>query len=149
MAPFHFPRRRRSTTVCSIAPQVAWRYKSWNNFRLALSLATILLIALSARAYEIYKTGDALKRVIKLEMPTSGYPIERTVIKAMKKTFAPTAAIVEALEGQILRKGSFRVHVLRAGTETTVGWFRLQISPDGTSYRKNQHIWAGFNQNQS
>jgi hypothetical protein len=72
-------------------------------------------------------------------MPTSGYPVERTVIEAMRKTFSPTAAITEAPEGQALRKGSFRVHVLRTGTEPSVGWFRLQISPDGTGELTASH----------
>lgn len=58
-------------------------------FRLALPLATILHIALSARAYEVYKVSDALNRVIKLKMPTAGYPIERTVDRSNEEDFRP------------------------------------------------------------
>jgi hypothetical protein len=102
-----------------------------------LTIAVVLVF--SARAQTGGRVGDVLKRVITLEIPVSGYPVEHTVVEAMKKTLAPVAPIVEVPEGQALRKGSLRVHVLRTGAEVSAGWFRLQISPDGTGELTASH----------
>ncbi|MCX6144970.1 MAG: hypothetical protein NTZ35_17330 [Ignavibacteriales bacterium] len=107
--------------------------------RLMLSFTIASVIVLSARAQEGGRVSDVLKRIVTLEIPASGYPVERTVVEAMKKTFGQTASVVEVPAGQALRKGSFRIQVLRSGAEASAGWFRLQMSQDGTGELTASH----------
>ena len=101
---------------------------------------TIAAISISiAHAQETATVKEVLGRIITLEIPSSGYPVERTVAEAMKKALALNATIIEASAGQTPRKGSLRIHVMRASTETSSGWFRLQLSPDGSGELTASH----------
>ena len=90
-------------------------------------------------AQETTTVKDALAHIIKLEIPSPEYPVERTVAETMRKTLAQNATIVEAPEGHARRSGWLRIHVTRSGTETSPGWFRLQLSPDGTGELTASH----------
>jgi hypothetical protein len=101
---------------------------------------TIAAISISiVHAQETATVKDAVARIITLEIPSPGYPVERTVAEAMRKALALNASIVEAPAGQTPRRGSLRIHVMRAGIETSPGWFRLQLSPDGTGELTASH----------
>jgi hypothetical protein len=107
--------------------------------RLILFFTIASVVVVSVSAQEGGRVSDVLKRIVTLEIPTSGYPVERTVVEAMRKTFGQVASVVEVPAGQALRKGSFRIQVLRTGTETSPRWFRLQLSPDGTGELTASH----------
>lgn len=101
---------------------------------------TIAAISVSiVHAQETAPVKSALASIITLEIPSSAYPVERTVAEAMRKALAPNATIVEAPAGQTPRRGSLRIHVMRTGIETSPGWFRLQLSPDGTGELTASH----------
>ena len=105
-----------------------------------IGLFTIAAISVSiVHAQETATVKDALAHIITLEIPSSGYPVERTVAEAMRKVLAQNSTIVEASAGQAPRRTSFRIHVMKGGTETSPGWFRLQLSPDGTGELTASH----------
>lgn len=100
--------------------------------------AAVTLVSI-VRGQEVSNVGDVLKRAVALEIPSSGYQVERTVAEAMRKALAPNAVIIQAPQAQALHKGSLKIYVSRASTETTPGWFRLQLSPDGTGELTASH----------
>jgi len=105
-----------------------------------IGLFTIAAISVSiVHAQETATVKDALARIITLEIPSPGYPVERTVAEAMRKALTPKATIVVAPAGQAPRRGSLRIHVMQAGTETSTGWFRLQLSAEGSGELTASH----------
>ncbi|MGB5874013.1 MAG: hypothetical protein WBG80_01410 [Bacteroidota bacterium] len=83
--------------------------------------------------------GEALKQITTLEIPVSGFPVERTVAEAVRKTFAPDAAVKEVSAGEAPGRGSLRIQVSRDESEASAGWFRFQIAPDGTGELTASH----------
>ncbi len=99
--------------------------------RLSMCCAAAMLCVVMAGAQERVKVGELLRKVARVEIPTSTLPVERTVAAWFRKTLAPDAAIVEAPDTAPLRKGTMRIHVLRTVPDASPGWFRLRLSPDG------------------
>ena len=83
--------------------------------------------------------AEALKQITTLEIPASGYPVERTVAEAARTAFAPGAAVKEVSVGEAPGKGSLRIQVSRDKNEALAGWFRFQIAPDGTGELTASH----------
>ncbi len=109
--------------------------------RLSISFVVAMLWALTAGAQERVKVSDVLGHVTRVEIPLSGYPVERTVAEGIRKNFAPTAVVVEVPESDPIRKGSLRIHVSPGGLDDSPGWFRLQLSPDGGGELAASHTY--------
>ncbi len=94
-------------------------------------LACLVLPAI-VLAQGMLKVSEVAKLVSRLEIPRSGYPVERTVSDSWRKALAPGASIIEVPDTVAVQKGSIRIHVSRARSDGSAGWFRFQLSPDGT-----------------
>lgn len=115
--------------------------------RLSICCVAVMLWALMAGAQERAKVSDVLQHVTRVEIPLSGYPVERTVAEGIRKTFVPAAAVVEVPDREPIRKGSLRIHVSPVGSDASPGWFRLQLSPDGGGELSASHtylLYAAF-----
>jgi hypothetical protein len=90
-------------------------------------------------AQGVQRVSEAAQLVRRLEIPSSGYPVERTVADWWRKTLSPGAGIVEVSDTRPVGKGSIRIHVWRGGADTSAGWFRFTLLPDGTGELTASH----------
>jgi hypothetical protein len=85
------------------------------------------------------RVSKVAQLVSRIEIPLSGYPVERTVADCWRKTLAPRAGIVEVSDTDPVQKGSVRIHVWRGGFDGSAGWFRFRLLPDGTGELTASH----------
>lgn len=93
------------------------------------------------------KVHEVLQKAIRLEIPQSAYPVERTVAEAVAKTLSPEATVVEVSEREPIHKGSIRISVSRQIADSAAGWFRLKLLPDGTGELTASHthfLYTGY-----
>jgi hypothetical protein len=107
--------------------------------RIALLATTIILGASILRAQDGTTVSNVLRTVKRVEIPSTGYPVERTVAEALRQEFAPSAVIVEVREGQARLPGSLRIHVVHDNSDTTAGGFFFRLLPDGTGELTASH----------
>jgi hypothetical protein len=107
--------------------------------RVALFSIIVVLSTSSLGAQNERTVGNVLRNVRRVEIPLTGYPVERTVAEAFRHTLAPDAAVVEVREGQAVRTGSLRIHVVGTPADTTAGGFFFRLLPDGTGELRASH----------
>ncbi len=125
--------------------------------RFSICCAVAVLWALIPGTQERVSVGDALQHVVRIEIPRSGYPVERTVAESLRRTFDQSANVVEVEDREPVREGSLRIHISPGGSDDSPGWFRLQLSPEGggelaashpyllyTAFCRIRDDWAGI-----
>ncbi|MGB5875473.1 MAG: hypothetical protein WBH56_17255 [Bacteroidota bacterium] len=107
--------------------------------RLLLCGTILILWISSVCAQEGVTVNEALKEVTTLEIPASGFPVERTVAEAVQKDVTPGAAIKEVQGKTEIGPGTLRIQISRDQSESSAGWYRLRIAPDGTGELTASH----------
>jgi hypothetical protein len=102
------------------------------NMFMALGCAAGLLLSTRAPAQEKTTVAEALRRATSVEIPSPVFPVEMTVAESLVKSLSSGAHIIELPPPDAHRAGSFRVRVVREGEDTSAGWFRFSLAPDGT-----------------
>jgi len=94
--------------------------------------AAVLLLSCAARAQARTDVTGALRNATLVVIPSTPLPVERTVAGSLLKRISPGAHIEERDGPDLPRSGSFRIRVERGGEDTSAGWFRFTLAPDGT-----------------
>ncbi|MGB2959171.1 MAG: hypothetical protein WBD30_09815, partial [Bacteroidota bacterium] len=94
--------------------------------RLLLCGTILILWISSVCAQEGVTVNEALKEVTTLEIPASGFPVERTVAEAVQKDVTPGAAIKEVQGKTEIGPGTLRIQISRDQSESSAGWYRLR-----------------------
>jgi hypothetical protein len=99
---------------------------------LGLGFAAGLLLSSDAHAQERTTVGDALRRVTTVVIPSLPLPVEKTVADSLLKRIPSRAHLAERGGSGAPRAGEFIIRIERGGEDTSAGWFRFSIAPDGT-----------------
>ncbi len=110
-----------------------------NLSRLVLCGTSFILGMSPVCAQEGVTVSDAFKEAMRLEIPASGFPVERTVAEAIQEEFAHGAAIKENQPGVPIGRGSIRILVSRDQSDSSAGWYRFRLAPDGTGELISSH----------